>query len=199
MSEKHAPARPEKPAGLLFFEAQEKPRQYVIFDRALVRGRQETDVFTTSSLQLAYPFLDEEQCEIRYDDGRWIYRNLSRNTFTFTGGRLLPCGEECELQDNMVIRLSNDRMLTAVFLREYVSSADWQMINMDDGRHTVVIENAGKKQDAAALTLEYENSRWFRPPKTPRCSLTTACRSDPTAFSSKDPACSTGCTACRAA
>ena len=40
MSEKHAPARPEKPAGLLFFEAQEKPRQYVIFDRALVRGRQ---------------------------------------------------------------------------------------------------------------------------------------------------------------
>ena len=161
MSEKRSPSRPDKPAGLVFFEAQEKPRQYVIFDRALVRGRQEMDVFTTSALQLAYPFLDEEQCEIRFEEGRWIYRNLSENTFTFTGGRLLPCGEECELQDNMVIRLSNDRMLTAVFLREYVSSADWQMINMDDGRHTVVIENAGKKQEAAALTLEYENSRWF--------------------------------------
>ena len=161
MSEKHVLSAPEKPAGLIFFEAQEKPRQYVIFDRVLVRGRQEMDVFTTSTLQLAYPFLDSEQCEIRFEDGRWIYRNLSKNTFTFAGGRLLPCGEECELQDNMVIRLSNDRMLTAVFLKEFVSSADWQMINMDDGRHTVVIEKAEKAQNAAALTLEYEDSRWF--------------------------------------
>ncbi len=161
MSEKRSPSRPDKPAGLVFFEAQEKPRQYVIFDRALVRGRQEMDVFTTSALQLAYPFLDEEQCEIRFEEGRWIYRNLSENTFTFTGGRLLPCGEECELRDNMVFRLSNDRMLTAVFLREYVSAADWQIINMDNGRHTVVIEDAGKEESRAALTLEYENSRWL--------------------------------------
>ena len=160
MSEKHIPTRPETPAGLVFFEAQEKPRQYVIFDRATIRGQQEMDVFTTSSLQLAYPFLDEEQCEIRYDAGKWIYQNLSKNVFTFAGGKLLPSGEECELRDNMVIRLSNDRMLTAVFLTKYASSVDWQMINMDDGRHTVVLENAGR-DNAEALTLEYENSRWL--------------------------------------
>ena len=46
--------------------------------------------------------------------------------FTFVGGKLLPNGEEQELSDNMVIRLSNDRMLTAVFLREFASSTDWQ-------------------------------------------------------------------------
>ncbi len=160
MSEKHNPTRPETPAGLVFFEAQEKPRQYVIFDRAVMRGQQEMDVFTTSSLQLTYPFLDEEQCEIRYEAGKWIYHNLSKNVFTFAGGRLLPFGEECELRDNMVLRLSNDRMLTAVFLTKYVSSAEWQMINMDDGRHTVVLENAGR-DNAEALTLEYENSRWL--------------------------------------
>ncbi len=161
MSEKRYSSRPEKPAGLVFFEAQEKPREYVIFDKVVVRGRQEMDVFTTSSLQLQYPFLDPEQCEIRYENGKWIFRNLSENVYTFVGGKLLPCGEECELRDNMVLRLSNDRMLTAVFLREFVSSVDWQMINMDDGRHTVVIENAGAKEGAAALTLEYESSRWL--------------------------------------
>ncbi len=160
MSEKQNLTRPEKPAGLVFFEAQEKPRQYVIFDRAVIRGCQEMEVFTTSSLQLMYPFLDEEQCEIRFENGTWIYRNLSENVFTFAGGKLLPCGTECELKDNMVIRLSNDRMLTAVFLREFVSSVDWQMINMDDGRHTVTIEKAGPEGSTAALTMEYENSRW---------------------------------------
>ena len=133
--------RPDKPAGLVFFEAQEKPRQYVIFDRVRIRGSQEMDVFTTSALQLAYPFLDEEQCEIRFEDGKWVYRNLSENVFTFVGGRILPCGEERELTDSMVIRLSNDRMLTAVFLKEFASCTDWQMINMDDGRHTVTIES----------------------------------------------------------
>ena len=111
--------RPMRPAGLVFFEAQEKPRQYVIFDRAVIRGKQEMDVFTTTSLQLSYPFLDEEQCEIRYENGQWIYRNLGENVFTFVGGRLLPAGEERELKDNTVIRLSNDRMLTAVFLEEF--------------------------------------------------------------------------------
>ena len=153
--------RPERPAGLVFFEANEKPRQYVIFDRALIRGRQEMEVFTTSSLQLEYPFLDEEQCEIRYEDGKWIYRNLSENVYTFAGGQLLPCGEERALEDNMVIRLSNDRMLTAVFLREYAPSAEWQMIDMDDGRHTVTIENADLKEENTAFVLEYEDSRWF--------------------------------------
>ena len=161
MSETRKLSKPEIPAGLVFFEAQEKPRQYVIFDRAVIRGRQETDAFTTSALLLTYPFLDEEQCEIRFEDGRWIFRNLSENVFTFAGGKLLPCGEECELQDNMVIRLSNDRMLTAVFLREFAASADWQMINMDDGRHTVSIENAGKEKHTSALRLEYEDGRWL--------------------------------------
>ena len=160
MSENMSQARPDVPAGLVFFEAQEKPRQYVIFDRALIKGRQEMDIFTPSGLQLAYPFLDEEQCEIRFERGKWYYRNLSENVFTFVGGKLLPCGAEQELQDNMVIRLSNDRMLTAVFLRGFASSTDWQMINMDDGRHTVVIENEAWEEGNSALTLEYENSRW---------------------------------------
>ena len=160
MSEKKSLSRPEYPAGLVFFEAQEKPRQYVIFDKALIKGRQEMDVFTPSGLLLAYPFLDEEQCEIRFEDGKWLYRNLSENVFTFVGGKLVHAGEEQELRDNTVIRLSNDRMLTAVFLERFASSTDWQMINMDDGRHTVVIENEAWEDGNAALTLEYEDSRW---------------------------------------
>ena len=159
MSEINTSVRPDVPAGLVFFEAGEKPRQYVIFDRALIKGQQEMDVFTTSSLQLMYPFLDPEQLEIRYEGGKWLCRNLSKNVFTFVGGKLLPCGEECELQDNAVLRLSNDRMLTAVFLREFAASTDWQFINMDDGRHTVTIENAADG-GPAAMTLEYEDSRW---------------------------------------
>ncbi len=153
-------ARPERPAGLVFFEAQEKPRQYVIFDKALIRGRQEMDIFTTSALQLEYPFLDEEQCEIRYKNGKWIYHNLSRNVFTFVDGKRLPCDAECELRDNTVIRLANDRMLTAVFLQEYAAATDWQMINMDDGRHTVVIDSVTPGGERAAFTLEYDQSRW---------------------------------------
>ena len=38
-------------AGLIFFEGQEKPRQYVIFHKALIKGRCPMEVFTTSSLQ----------------------------------------------------------------------------------------------------------------------------------------------------
>ena len=111
MSEKTIQTRSEVPAGLVFFEAQEKPRQYVIFDRVLIKGRQEMDIFTPSGLLLAYPFLDEEQCEIRFENGKWIYKNLSESVFTFVGGKLLSCGEEQELKDNIVIRLANDRML----------------------------------------------------------------------------------------
>ena len=159
MSEINTSVRPDVPAGLVFFEAGEKPRQYVIFDRALIKGQQDMDVFTTSTLQLVYPFLDPEQLEIRYEGGKWLCKNLSKNVFTFVGGKLLPCGEECELQDNAVLRLSNDRMLTAVFLREFAASTDWQFINMDDGRHTVTIENAADG-GPAAMTLEYEDSRW---------------------------------------
>ena len=161
MSEEKRAVKPELPAGLVFFEAQEKPRQYVIFDKAVIKGRQEMDVFTTSALRLAYPFLDEEQCEIRFEDGRWLYKNLSENVFTFVAGKLLPCGEECELKDNAVIRLSNDRMLTAVFLETFASSTDWQMINLDDGRHSVVIENKAPGQENSGLSLEYENGRWL--------------------------------------
>ena len=160
MSNNTIRTRPDVPAGLVFFEAQEKPRQYVIFDKALIRGRQEMDVFTPSGLQLTYPFLDEEQCEIRYENGKWLYKNLSENVFTFVSGKLLHRGEELELQDNTVIRLSNDRMLTAVFLQEFASSTDWQMINMDDGRHTVVIKNETWEEGNSALVLEYESSRW---------------------------------------
>ena len=59
MSENFSQARPETPAGLVFFEAQEKPRQYVIFDKALIKGCQEMEIFTPTGLQLTYPFLDE--------------------------------------------------------------------------------------------------------------------------------------------
>ena len=152
---------PDRPAGLVFFEAGEKPRQYVIFDRALIKGQQEMDVFTTSGMLLSYPFLDLEQCEIRFEQGRWLYKNLSDAVFTFVGGKLLPAGQETELRDNTVIRLSNDRMLTFVFLKEFASSVDWQFIDMDDGRHTVTIENASWEDEKDAFTLEYEDSRWF--------------------------------------
>lgn len=161
MSSQSRSQKPERPAGFVFFEANEKPRQYVIFRKALIRGRQEMDIFTTSGLQLAYPFLDEEQCEIRYENGEWIYRNLSQNVTSFVGGKLLPFGADCTLKDNTVIRLVNDRMLTAVFLEEFAAAAEWQVIDMDDGRHQVVIENADWEEGNTALTLEYEDSRWY--------------------------------------
>ena len=50
MSENFSQARPETPAGLVFFEAQEKPRQYVIFDKALIKGCQEMEIFTPTGL-----------------------------------------------------------------------------------------------------------------------------------------------------
>ena len=154
-------SKPVMPAGLIFFEGQEKPRQYVIFHTALIEGQKEMDVFTTSSLQLSYPFLDPLQGEIRWEGGRWLYKNLGENTFTFVGGKALACGEERELKDNTVIRLSNDRMLTAVFLESFAPCTEWQIINMDDGRHTVRIENSAWEEDSVALTLEYEDSRWW--------------------------------------
>ena len=152
---------PKAPAGLVFFEGQEKPRQYVIFHKAVIQGQKDMEVFTTSSLQLAYPFLDPEQGEIRWENGRWFYRNLSENVFTFVRGKLLPCGKEQELTDNTVIRLSNNRMLTAVFLEQFSSCTDWRFINMDDGRHTVRIENGADEAQASALSLEYDNGRWI--------------------------------------
>ena len=152
---------PKTPAGLVFFEGQEKPRQYVIFHKAVIQGQKDMEVFTTSSLQLAYPFLDPEQGEIRWENGRWFYRNLSENVFTFVRGKLLPCGKEQELTDNTVIRLSNNRMLTAVFLEQFSSCTDWRFINMDDGRHTVRIENGADEAQASALSLEYNNGRWI--------------------------------------
>ncbi|MBQ4194527.1 MAG: hypothetical protein II622_00330, partial [Thermoguttaceae bacterium] len=88
MSEKQNPSKPAKPAGLVFFEANEKPRQDVIFGKAVIHGQQEMDVFTTSGMLLSYPFLDLEQCEIRFEQGRWLYKNLSDAVFTFVGGKL---------------------------------------------------------------------------------------------------------------
>ena len=68
-----ANVRSDKPpaAGLIFFEKQEKPRQYVIFRSAVIKGRCPMEVFTTSSLQLEYSFLASEQGEIFYDKGKW--------------------------------------------------------------------------------------------------------------------------------
>lgn len=153
-------SKPSVPAGLVFFEGQEKPRQYVIFGKARIEGNKEMEVLTTTSLQLSYPFLDPEQGEIWWEEGRWHYRNLSENVFTFVGGRMLPCGAEQVLKNHTVIRLSNDRMITAVFLEKFASCTEWNIINMDDGRHTVRIENTAWEGDNIALSLEYEESRW---------------------------------------
>ena len=149
----------KKPAGLVFFEAQEKPRQYVIFNETLVMGRCDMEVFTTSSLQLTYPFIDPEQCRIYKDKDVWKYRNLSADVFTSVGGRNLKKDEETILSDGDIIRLSNDRMLTAIFFEEFVSGRDWKIINMDDGRHSVVITDRKDGSDGA-ISLQYENGTW---------------------------------------
>ena len=149
----------KKPAGLVFFEAQEKPRQYVIFNETLVMGRCDMEVFTTSSLQLTYPFIDPEQCRIYKDKDVWKYKNLSADVFTFVGGRNLKKDEETVLSDGDIIRLSNDRMLTAIFFEEFVSGRDWKIINMDDGRHSVVITDRKDGSDGA-ISLQYENGTW---------------------------------------
>ena len=149
----------KKPAGLVFFEAQEKPRQYVIFNETLVMGRCDMEVFTTSSLQLTYPFIDPEQCRIYKDKDVWKYKNLSADVFTFVGGRHLKKDEETILSDGDIIRLSNDRMLTAIFFEEFVSGRDWKIINMDDGRHSVVITDRKDGSDGA-ISLQYENGTW---------------------------------------
>ena len=148
-------------AGLVFFEGQEKPRQYVIFHRATVRGQCPMEVFTTSSLQLEYSFLDKEQCEIWQENGKWFFRNLSEEVFTFVGGKNVAKGQTAALTDGCVIRMVNERMLTAVFFEDYVSGRDWRILNMDDGRHTVKIEKQGEEGSAAALTFTFENGHWI--------------------------------------
>ncbi|MBQ1490484.1 MAG: hypothetical protein IIZ39_00875, partial [Blautia sp.] len=74
------------PAGLVYFEGLEDPRQYVIFHSATVEGQQGMEVFTTSSLKLTYPFLDQKQCTIYREEGKWYYQNLSEEVYTFVGG-----------------------------------------------------------------------------------------------------------------
>ena len=148
------------PAGLIFFEGHEKPRQYVLFKRAVIKGRCPMEVFTTTSLQLEYPFLDEEQCEIFLDKGEWKFRNLSEDVFTFVGGRNVEKGGVVTLHDDTVIRLANGRMLTAIFVSRFVSGRDWQFIDMDDGRHEVRIMDVHADGGEAAMRLEYEDGRW---------------------------------------
>ena len=148
-----------KPAGLVFFEEQEKPRQYVIFSRAEVRGQCNMEIFTTTSLQLEYPFLDQKQCEIYYENGQWYYTNLSENVYTFVADNAVKTGETVPLEDCTVIRLVNERMLTAVFFDDYVSGRDWRVLNIDDGRHEVVIQERGNEA-GDSLSLTYESGRW---------------------------------------
>ena len=148
------------PAGLVFFEGKEHPRQYVVFRDSVVKGQCKSEVFTPSSLQLEYPFLDPEQCRIYYYKGEWIYKNLSENTFTFVGGQNLTCGMETVLQDGMVIRIANERMLTAVFLKEFVGGCDWKVIHMDNGRHQVQIVDQNHPGEIA-MQLVYEDKQWI--------------------------------------
>ncbi|MBP3873329.1 MAG: ATP-binding cassette domain-containing protein [Lachnospiraceae bacterium] len=149
-----------RPAGLVFFEEQEKPRQYVIFHRATVKGQCGMEVFTTTSLQVEYPFLDPEQCEIFTENGKWYFKNLSENVYTFVADNAVKPGETVPLQDCTVIRLVNERMLTAVFFEDYVSGRDWRILNMDDGRHEVTILEKGKEEEGASLVLSYEAGHW---------------------------------------
>ena len=147
-------------AGLVFFEGQEKPRQYVIFRKAVIRGRCPMEVFTTSSLQLEYSFLDPEQSEIFARDGRWYFRNLSEEVYTFVSGKNLKKGEAAELRDGAVIRLVNERMMTAVFFDHFVSGRDWRILNMDDGRHIVNISRKYGDEEDVSLTFRFEGGYW---------------------------------------
>ena len=147
-------------AGLVFFEGQEKPRQYVIFHNAVIKGQCPMEVFTTSSLQLEYSFLDKDQGEIYSENGKWYYKNNSEDVFTFVAGKHLGKGETTELKDGSVIRLVNERMLTAVFFAQFQSGRDWVILNMDDGRHTVNITEKGADSKDASLTFSFENGHW---------------------------------------
>jgi len=147
-------------AGLVFFEGQEKPRQYVIFHTAQIRGQCPMEVFTTSSLQVEYSFLDPEQGEIFAEGGKWYYRNLSENVFTFVAGKNLQKGDQTELHDGCVIRMVNGRMLTAVFFSNYVSGRDWRILNMDDGRHTVNITAQNGEEAGASISFTFEKGHW---------------------------------------
>ena len=156
----HSGNERRKPAGLVFFESQEKPRQFVIFREAIVKGQCDMEVFTTTSLQLEYPFLDKEQCQIRLEEDKWIYKNLSENVFTFVGGKSLGYGAETELKDGMVIRLANERMLTCIFFSQFVSGRQWEIINMDDGRHIVNIVDRQMDSEEALISFQFEDGHW---------------------------------------
>ena len=147
-------------AGLVFFEGQEKPRQYVIFRNTRIKGSCPSEVFTTTSLQLEYSFLDTEQADIYTRDGKWYYRNLSEESFTFVGGHNCQKGQEVELLDGYVIRIFNERMLTAIFFENYVSARDWRFLNIDTKPH--VVEIAGKDKDNKEVTLSFsfEGGHW---------------------------------------
>ena len=161
MEEKVAISEGKLPAaGLVFFEGQEKPRQYVIFHQALIKGQCPMEVFTTSSLQLEYSFLDKEQGEIYSENGSWYYRNLSDEVFTFVAGHHLKKGDSAPLRDGAVLRLVNERMLTAVFFSHYVSGRDWRILNMDDGRHIVNITKKGGEEEDISMTFQFENGHW---------------------------------------
>ena len=161
MEEKVALSEGRLPAaGLVFFEGQEKPRQYVIFHQALIKGQCPMEVFTTSSLQLEYSFLDKEQGEIYSENGSWYYRNLSEEVYTFVAGHHLGKGDSALLRDGAVLRLVNERMLTAVFFSHYVSGRDWRILNMDDGRHIVNITKKGGEEENISMTFQFENGHW---------------------------------------
>ena len=148
-----------RPAGLVFFEEQEKPRQYVIFDRAEIRGKCNMEIFTTSSLQLECSFLDEHQCEIFSENGQWYFKNLSENVYTFVADNSVKTGQVVPLEDCTVIRLVDEGMLTAVFFEDFVSGRDWRILNMDDGRHEIVIQETGNAE-GDSLILVYEAGHW---------------------------------------
>ena len=55
MADKNSYSGKKKAAGLIFFEGKEKPRQYVIFQRALVKGQCSMEVFIRTCLRMFLP------------------------------------------------------------------------------------------------------------------------------------------------
>ncbi|MCR4891743.1 MAG: ATP-binding cassette domain-containing protein [Lachnospiraceae bacterium] len=151
------------PAGLVFFEEKEKPRQYIIFHNVKI-GKGEEEVIAPHKLVLNYPFLDEDQCEISNRDGHWVYKNTSSSVFTFVGGLHVKEGEERILENGDMIRLSNDRMLTAIFLTDVEGMDEWETIDLDTGDHTVRIVDGDDLdkpvEDQDAILLHYDQGRW---------------------------------------
>ncbi|MDO5702556.1 MAG: ATP-binding cassette domain-containing protein [Lachnospiraceae bacterium] len=114
-----------KPASLVYFEAGEKPRQYVLFHESLISGQNAAEIFTPGMLELTYPYLDREQWEIFIKDGAWKICAISGRGTTLVDGNVLRAGEEAALTDRSVIQLVSEKVLTLVFFEKYTGGMEY--------------------------------------------------------------------------